>query len=83
MDTKIHTHCSYAVCDAADSLLIADGYNSQLAANKTKLRQLVSNFFLQHDASNTAGGRWGQCSKPPMQVLTCLESNMLRLLVTC
>jgi len=67
VDYKIHTHATYAVCDAADAFQAAPAYTKKLAANKDAQLWSVNRFFL--DALNVSSdARWASCSKPPLQV---------------
>jgi len=66
VDYKIHTHASYATCDAADSFVVAPAYNDGLGANKDKQFYSVNSFFLGHNV--TSDPRWSDCSQQPMQV---------------
>ena len=41
MDYKIHTHATYAVCDAADAFQAAPAYTRKLASDKGKQAEQV------------------------------------------
>lgn len=41
MDYKIHTHATYAVCDAADAFQAAPAYTRKLASDKAKQAEQV------------------------------------------
>jgi hypothetical protein len=41
VDYKIHTHATYAVCDAADAFQAAPAYTRKLASDKAKQAEQV------------------------------------------
>ena len=66
MDYKIHTHATYATCDAADAFEAAPAYTEKLAANKQAQLKSVNRFFFTHNVSGDV--RWAACARPPLQV---------------
>ena len=69
MDYKIHTHATYATCDAADAFAAAPTYTDHFTADKDAQYEAVGSFFREAlNASGGGGDRWAACSKPPLQV---------------
>ena len=85
MDYKIHTHATYATCDAVDAFEAAPAYRVHMTADKEALYWGISTFF--RDALGVGGGRsvngsssprharWARCSAPPLQVRSVLDGQ--------
>jgi hypothetical protein len=52
VDYKIHTHATYAVCDAADEFQAAPAYTRKLASDKAKQTEQVGRYGLDPGSSH-------------------------------
>jgi hypothetical protein len=83
VDYKIHTHASYAVCDAAD-LFRMGPYGRRFSRARQLMEAAIPDFFKQSAAERD----WSRCQAPLLQAGPCararaLQAHVLHACATC